>query len=198
MGDDSDIESSAEDNSNERSNTYQLSNEKIAWDLGTLTGVSAAVLGSHFDCVETLEREPLLAEFANKHLQDNVNVNVGEIDAWLLKQKAEGNQADMIFMDLDKTCYEPLYKLIMDNGLLKDGGLLVADNVLYRGLPAELSAEGGREKLNEYEVAGTISEKTRLNAEALVQDDVDKGSVRSLMLPVRDGMMAVVKLEVSV
>jgi len=178
-------------------------NQKVAWDLGTLTGVSAAVLGSHFDAVETVERMPELAKFAGKHLQQNVTVNVGEIDAWLLAQRAAGKQADMIFMDLDKTAYEPLYKLIMANNLLKDGGLLVADNVLYRGLPAELSAEGGAAKLDAYEAAGTISQKTRLNAEALVRfnslvkDDVSAGTVRSLMLPVRDGMMAVVKLGAS-
>jgi len=175
-------------------------NGMVAWDLGTLTGVSAAVLGAHFDVVETVEREPALAKFAGKHLQKNVKVNVGEIDEWLLEQKSAGKQADMIFMDLDKTAYEPLYKLIMDNGLLKCGGLLVADNVLYRGLPAELSAEGGEERLSNYEASGTISEKTRLNAEALVRfnslvkDDVAAGSVRSIMLPVRDGMMAVMKL----
>merc|ERR1719502_520532 len=173
-------------------------NQTVAWDLGTLTGVSAAVLGSHFDAVETVERMPELAKFAGKHLQQNVKVNVGEIDAWLLAQKAAGKQADMIFMDLDKTAYEPLYRLIMENNLLKDGGLLVADNVLYRGLPAELECEPVT--VQKYEFNGTISKKTRMNAEALVRfnnlvkSDVESGSVRSLMLPVRDGMMAVVKL----
>merc|ERR1712050_824246 len=108
----------------------------------------------------------------------------------------------MIFMDLDKTAYEPLYRLIMEKNLLKDGGLLIADNVLYRGLPVEIS-EGGvglREKYMAKQGAELISEKTRLNAEALVKfnslvkSDVEAGVVRSLMLPVRDGMMAIVKL----
>jgi len=178
----------------------------VAWDLGTLTGVSAAVLGAHFDKVESVERNEHLAKFAANQLQGNVSVHMSEIDAWLDTQAQAGNQADMIFMDLDKTAYEPLYRMIMEKNLLKAGGLLVADNVLYRGLPAEI-AEGKvdlREKYRAKEGSEMISEKTVLNAEALVKfialvkSEVDEGSVRSLMLPVRDGMMAIVKLTQSV
>jgi predicted O-methyltransferase YrrM len=185
-----------------KSNSAKKTNEVVAWDLGTLTGVSAAVLGNHFDKVETVERNEDLARFAEKHLQANVSVHVSEIDAWLDAQAKLNKQADMIFMDLDKTAYEPLYRMMMEKNLLKDGGLLVADNVLYRGLPAEISESGVdlREKYMAKEGAEVISEKTRLNAEALVKfndlvkSDVKAGFVRSLMLPVRDGMMAIIKL----
>merc|ERR1712100_315928 len=77
-----------------------------------------------------------------------------------------------------------------------------ADNVLYRGLPAEV-VEGGvdlQQKYRAKEGSEMISQKTQMNAEALVRfnslvkEDVKAGSVRSLMLPVRDGMMAVVNL----
>merc|ERR1711937_679318 len=140
----------------------------VAWDLGTLTGISAAVLASHFDKVETVERNEHLARFAASQLQENVSVHTSEIDAWLEAQAQAGKQADMIFMDLDKTAYEPLYRLIMERNLLKAGGLLVADNVLYRGLPAEI-AEGEvdlRQKYRAKEGSEMISEKTVLNAEA--------------------------------
>merc|ERR1711907_82760 len=162
--------------------------DAVAWDLGALTGVSAAVLSQHFDPVVTIEREAKLAEFAKKHLGENVTVVQGEIDEWLAAQA--GKQADMIFMDLDKTCYEPIYQLVKKHNLLKPGGLLLADNVLYRGLPAQIEAG---------ELEAEVSEKTRLNAEALVRfnhlvkQDVHKGSMRSLMMPVRDGMLAVLQ-----
>jgi predicted O-methyltransferase YrrM len=184
-----------------KSNSAIKKKEGVAWDLGTLTGVSAAVLGNHFDKVETVERNEHLARFAEKHLQANVSVHVSEIDAWLDTQAKASKQADMIFMDLDKTAYEPLYRIIMEKNLLKVGGLLVADNVLYRGLPAEIS-EGGvdlREKYMAKEGAEVISEKTRLNAEALVKfndlvkSDAEVGNVRSLILPARDGLMAIIK-----
>jgi predicted O-methyltransferase YrrM len=173
----------------------------VAWDLGTLTGVSASVLASHFDKVDTVERNEHLAGFAAKQLQKNVTVHESEINTWLEAQKEAGNQADMIFMDLDKTAYEPLYQMIMDWNLLKPGGLLVADNVLYRGLPAEIaSGVDLQDKYRSKEGSELISQKTAMNAEALVRfnalvkSDVKAGSVRSLMLPVRDGMMAVVNL----
>jgi predicted O-methyltransferase YrrM len=184
-----------------KANSKSEGQNVVAWDLGTLTGVSAAVLGSHFDKVETVERNEHLAGFAAKQLQKNVTVHKSEINEWLEAQKAAGNQADMIFMDLDKTAYEPLYQMIMDWNLLKPGGLLVADNVLYRGLPAEIDAGVDlQQKYRAKEGSELISQKTQMNAEALVRfnslvkSDVKAGSVRSLMLPVRDGMMAVVNL----
>merc|ERR1711937_391171 len=172
--------------------------EKTAWDLGTLTGISAAVLGSHFDKVVSVERNEQLATFAKKHLQENVSVECSEVDAWLSEQATAGNQADMIFMDLDKTAYEPLYKMIMEKNLLKPNGLLIADNVLYRGLPAEVAA--GEDLDAKYASKDIISEKTKLNAQALdqfnnlINDDVASGKIRSLMMPVRDGMMGVMRI----
>jgi len=165
----------------------QGSESAVAWDLGTLTGVSAAVLSQHFDEVVTIEREEKLVEFAKKHLGDNVTVLNGEIDLWL--QCQAGKQADLIFMDLDKTCYEHVYEMVKKHNLLKPGGLLLCDNVLYRGLPAQIEAGDEVE----------VSEKTRANAEALirfnaqVKKDVQEGSMRSLMMPVRDGMLAVMQ-----
>ena len=38
----------------------------VAWDLGTLTGISAAVLSQHFQKVVTIEREDSLAQFARR------------------------------------------------------------------------------------------------------------------------------------
>ena len=59
---------------------------------------------------------------------------------WLNEQGRRGEQADLIFMDLDKTLYEPIYDIVKEHNLLKPGGLLLCDNVLYRGLTAQLEA----------------------------------------------------------
>merc|ERR1712023_177630 len=162
----------------------------VAWDLGTLTGISAAVLSEQFDHVYTVEREESLANFARRHLdKSKVKVLQCEIDDFLSGQAASGAQADLIFMDLDKTCYEHIYTKVVSEGLLKPGGLLLADNVLYRGLTMQLEAGETPD----------VSEKTKTNAEALVRfnqmvrRDVHDGMMRSLMLPVRDGMLAVMR-----
>ena len=115
----------------------------------------------------------------------------GEINDWLNEQGMAGEQADLIFMDLDKTCYEPIYSIVKEHNLLKPGGLLLCDNVLYRGLTAQL--EAGED------IADLVSNKTRANAEALarfnaaVKADIEAGTHRGLMMPVRDGMLAVAR-----
>merc|ERR1711907_228676 len=60
---------------------------KVAWDLGTLTGISAAVLSQHMK-VTTVEREACLVEFARKHLPENVEVVQAEIQTFLQEKAA--------------------------------------------------------------------------------------------------------------
>merc|ERR1719310_1324711 len=158
---------------------------KVAWDLGTLTGVSAAVLSQHMK-VTTVEREPTLVNFARKHLPENCEVVQSEIDAFLQGKAAKGEKADFIFMDLDKPMYAGCYTLIMEKGLLAPDGIMLCDNVLYRGLTAQHYAGE----------MPSVSGKTAANAAAmdtflgLVCADTKAGRVRSLMMPVRDGMLA--------
>merc|ERR1712070_222271 len=158
---------------------------KVAWDLGTLTGVSAAVLSQHMT-VTTVEREASLANFARKHLPENVNVVQSEIEAFLELKASQGEKSDFIFMDLDKTLYSRCYKLVMEKKLLAPGGIMLCDNVLYRGLTAQHNAGE----------MPAVSEKTAANAAATdaflgqVREDTATGKVRSLMMPVRDGMLA--------
>jgi predicted O-methyltransferase YrrM len=159
---------------------------KVAWDLGTLTGVSAAVLSQHMK-VTTVEREPTLVNFARKHLPDNCEVVQSEIDAFLQDKAAKGEKADFIFMDLDKPMYKGCYKLIMENGLLAAGGIMLCDNVLYRGLTAQHNA-GEMPKVSEKTAANAASMDAFLE---LVRADTAAKKVRTLMMPVRDGMLAV-------
>merc|ERR1711907_480754 len=153
---------------------------KVAWDLGTLTGVSAAVLSQHMK-VTTVEREATLVKFARKHLPENVDVVQSEIEAFLEAKAAQGEKADFIFMDLDKPMYARCYALVMEKGLLAQGGI-----VLSRGLTAQYNAGE----------MPAVSEKTAANAAAMdaflgqVRADTTAGKVRSLMMPVRDGMLA--------
>merc|ERR1719443_1021219 len=74
----------------------------------------------------------------------------------------------------------------MKHELLAPGGVMLCDNVLYRGLVAQHQAGEMPD----------VSEKTAKNAAALdsflqrVRQDRDGGRVRTLMMPVRDGMLA--------
>ena len=54
-----------------------------------------------------------------------------------LIQKDGENVYDMAFIDADKTEYEAYYETLLK--LLKKGGILIADNVLWAGRVSELS-----------------------------------------------------------
>jgi len=59
----------------------------------------------------------------------------------------------------DKPMYAGCYKLVMENGLLTPGGIMLCDNVLYRGLTAQHNA-GEMPK---------VSEKTAANAASMTR-----------------------------
>merc|ERR1711937_182730 len=158
---------------------------KVAWDLGTLTGVSAAVLSQHMK-VTPVEREASSVNFARKHLPENVECVQSEIEAFLEDKAAKDEKADFIFMDLDKPMYARCYALVMEKGLLAAGGIMLCDNVLYRGLTAQYNA-GEMPKVSEKTAANAASMDAFLE---LVRADTAVNKVRSLMMPVRDGMLA--------
>jgi predicted O-methyltransferase YrrM len=137
--------------------------------------------------VTTVEREPTLVNFARKHLPENCEVVQSEIEAFLQDKAAKGEKADFIFMDLDKPMYKGCYKLIMESGLLAAGGIMLCDNVLYRGLTAQHNA-GEMPKVSEKTAANAASMDAFLE---LVRADTAAKKVRTLMMPVRDGMLAV-------
>ena len=106
-------------------------------ELGTATGYSAIFLGRA--CREnggrlvTLEWDPVMAERAKANLQRAelsplTEVRVGS--ALELMESMEGSY-DLIFMDLDKEYYLPA--LSSCGRLLRPGGLLLVDNVGFRG-----------------------------------------------------------------
>jgi predicted O-methyltransferase YrrM len=81
----------------------------------------------------TLERDPARATTARGHVRDadvddRVNVIVGDADRYLHKL---AGPFDLIFQDADKGQYGPLLDRLV--ALLRPGGLLVTDNILWDG-----------------------------------------------------------------
>jgi predicted O-methyltransferase YrrM len=81
----------------------------------------------------TIERDPGRAAIARQHferagLASRVSVMVGE--AARLVHKVAG-PFDLIFQDGPKDLYEPLLDRLV--GLLRPGGVLVSDNILWQG-----------------------------------------------------------------
>lgn len=105
-------------------------------EIGTGYGYSALTLASGMDAegsIFTIEFKQPRAAVAREHvaqagLSDRVTVMVG--DARRLVHKVVG-PFDLIFVDADKQLFEPLHERTIE--LLRPGGVLVTDNVLWDG-----------------------------------------------------------------
>jgi len=86
--------------------------------------------------ITTVERKELMIEKAKENIKragfEN-NITILEGDAEELLSNIEG-EFDMIFLDAAKGQYKLFYDMVIDK--LKVGGLLISDNILYKGMVA--------------------------------------------------------------
>ena len=107
-----------------------------ALEIGTAIGFSGLWIASALSTsgiLITLERDPQRAaiardHFANAGVADKVSVMIGDASRYLHKI---AGPFDLIFQDGDKRQYEPMLDRLVD--LLRPGGVLVTDNVLWNG-----------------------------------------------------------------
>lgn len=113
--------------------------------------------------------------------------------------REERPQFDLIFLDGDKKRYKDYYETILRSKLLAGGGLLVADNVLWKGLVPELgrriSQQGPDAELPvaEFEPLGFSKRQLQL---ARVLHDFNMHvradpRTEQAFLPIRDGLLCV-------
>jgi predicted O-methyltransferase YrrM len=160
----------------------QIMGARLVVDVGTFTGLSAlsfarglAPGGRVITCDVTEEWQGI----ARPHWElagvaDRIEFRLGP--AWqTLGALAEGERADIIFIDADKLSYPRYYQAAVP--LLRPGGLLILDNVLLHGSVAypEDAEEGMARMAAETmaEVNARLARDTRLDA---------------VMLPISDGL----------
>lgn len=115
-------------------------------ELGTFTGYSAICLASalpqegHLDTLEINdELEDLILEgFERAGLSDKISLHIGDCKETLLQLRKDMEGAedssmlyDLVYMDANKREYCEYYELIFD--MVRPGGLILADNVLWDG-----------------------------------------------------------------
>ncbi len=146
-------------------------------EIGTYTGYSALCLAEGLTengRLITLDINAELESFVKSHLQKNVlgsKIDYRIVDA-IQHIPTLTQQFDIVFIDADKLNYIRYYQLVFD--LIKPGGYILADNVLWSG------------KVIQKE--GKIDKDTQLLQEfnQMVQDDP---RVENVLLPIRDGIM---------
>lgn len=117
-------------------NTVKQAQPHNILEIGTAIGYSGIVMLSACSCarlntVEISEESAAMARsnFSSFGYADRVNIFVG--DALQIVPMLSGNY-DFIFLDGPKGQYLKLFHYL--NDLLTEGGTLVCDNVLYKGL----------------------------------------------------------------
>ena len=163
-----------------------LTGAKHILEIGSFTGYSTVclALGGGEDCiVDALEindeLEDLMREGWDKAgVSGRIRLHLGDACETLGRLAGEpGREYDFVFMDANKREYCKYYELLMP--LLRPGGLIVADDVLWDGkvyaesVPSDAQTQG-------------LLEFNRRVAE-------DPG-VETVMLPLRDGLLLIRKL----
>ncbi len=117
----------------------KASRPKNILEIGTAIGYSALIMCDSLDgdCnITTIERRDDMIPLAEKYIsrspyKDNIRIIHGEAND-ILDNLLE--RYDLIFMDAAKGQYMEFFNKSMD--LLNPGGMIIADNVLFRGMVA--------------------------------------------------------------
>lgn len=150
-------------------------------EIGTFTGYSALCLAKGLTGVGQLHTIELREEdaqrakayFDRSFFKEKIILHVGEA----LQIIGELNETwDLVFIDADKENYTNYFNRIFSQ--VRQGGFILADNVLFHGQVLEKEIKGKNAK--------AIQE---FNDHILSRTDVEK-----LMLPVRDGVYMIRKL----
>lgn len=145
-----------------------------------------------------LELSEEYAAIARKGFADNnvTNVDVKLGDGVASLEALEPSEPfDLVFVDANKDAYPKYLELILaksqpgsEKRLLKKGGLIVADNVLRRGIVADAS-EGNPHYAREVELHGEKASKENAKAlhvfnDALVREE----RLETFLMPLFDGL----------
>ncbi|MBR5835776.1 MAG: O-methyltransferase [Bacteroidales bacterium] len=168
----------------------QTSRASRVLELGTFTGYSAICLasalpeGGHLDTLEINdELEDLILEgFERAGLDDKISLHIGDCKETLRKLRAEmgledGKEADpammydLVYLDANKREYCEYYELIFD--MVRPGGLILADNVLWDGKVCMDPLPQDKQTLEIVRFNDMVTKDRR---------------VESVILPLRDGL----------
>jgi caffeoyl-CoA O-methyltransferase len=151
-------------------------------EIGTYTGYSAICLAEGLTdggTLDTIEKNNELLPIINRYveragLSDKIKLHIGNALPIIESMDAT---FDLVFIDADKTNYLNYYEAVLPK--MKSGGCIIADNVLWSGKvldEKELKNDPDTRVLDEFNKAVTADKR-----------------VDNVLLPVRDGLMVVIK-----
>lgn len=155
-------------------------------ELGTFTGYSAICLASalpedgHLDTLELNdELEDLILEgFEKAGLENKISLHIGDCKETLRKISSEikDDLYDIVYIDANKREYCEYYDLVFD--MVRSGGLILADNVIWDGKVCQEPLPQDKQTLSIVRFNDMVSKDRR---------------VESVILPIRDGLNVIRK-----
>ena len=157
----------------------QMVGAKNILELGTFTGFSARGLASGLQeggCLDTLElndelEDLILEGFDRAGLADKIALHIGDCKETLKRFAAEGRAYDIVYIDANKREYCEYYELVFD--MVRPGGLILADNVIWDGKVCQDPLPQDKQTLGIAAFNDMVSADSR---------------VESVIMPVRDGL----------
>jgi len=148
-------------------------------EIGMFTGYSSLAWAEALPLdgqLITLDVNPETAEIAKRYFRESphgkkIDLRLGPA---LDSLKTLEGPFDLCFIDADKTEYSEYYEICI--GLVRQGGLIVLDNMLQRGKVLDQNDESSR------------------GIGILNKSILDDPRVENVLLPLRDGIMLVYKL----
>ncbi|MCH2235568.1 MAG: O-methyltransferase [Crocinitomicaceae bacterium] len=158
----------------------KLIQPKFILELGTYTGYSALCMleglhpeGKLITIDNNEELEPIIEEFLKQDARANqVDFRIGN---GLDIIPSLPNDIDLVFIDADKSNYSNYFDAVIDK--VRMGGIILADNVLWKGKV----------------VTGATDKTTKVLMEFNAKVQADP-RVENVLLPIRDGIMAIRKI----
>ncbi len=154
-------------------------------DIGTFTGYSALVValalpddGNVITCDINKQATDIAKRFwCNAHMENKIDLRLAPAVETLqqLMAAGEANTFDFIFIDADKNNYAAYYELSLQ--LVRPGGLIAIDNVLWNGRVADPA----------------INDEATLSIRALNAKIHDDERVMMSLVPIGDGLTLVRK-----
>ncbi len=161
----------------------RMKNPERILEVGTAIGYSAILMATESNgTISTLESNSEMVVIARENIKKaglEEKIHVIEKDAREYFKTLTG-EYDMIFLDGPKAHY--IHMLNDCVRLLKKGGILVADNVLYKGMTAD----------EEHVVRRKITIVKRLKH--FISAQMQRPDLRTVLLPLGDGVTVAVKI----
>ncbi|GAB5371317.1 hypothetical protein AAMO2058_001569300 [Amorphochlora amoebiformis] len=168
-------------------------------EIGTFTGYSTVSMLSALPCngsILSIDKDNRCQAVAQRALDRHTFGNKVElicsdaIDA--LNSIPQHSRFDFVFIDADKRRYWDYYDTVLDRDLINPGGLIVVDNVLFRGMVGSEVRIKTQEEVDKM----AVDERKTYQRHTKIAQALDDFNVRvaadprteSLLLPVRDGL----------